>query len=243
MVAKPVQTPALSMAFPQGASSAGIRDRGIRTMGTVVEAPRATSRGQETRTRILDVAQESILAKGFDATSIEEIVAGADITRSGFFYHFPDKNALARALIERYLAEDRELLGGLFARANELSDDPLHAFLIGLKLLSETMADLPNGHPGCIVATVCYQERLFDAEVRELNRQSVLAWRRLFLAEIEKVAARYPPRDEVDLEELADMISSVIEGGIIVSKALREPRALARQILLQRSYIKLLFAP
>jgi AcrR family transcriptional regulator len=212
-------------------------------MGTVAEAPRATSKGQETRARILDVAQESILAKGFDATSIEEIVAGAEITRSGFFYHFPDKNALARAMIERYLEEDRVVLGGIFARAAELSDDPLHRFLIALKLLSETMADLPNGHPGCIVAAVCYQERLFDAGVRELNRQSVLAWRRLFLAELEKVAARYPPRDEVDLEELADMISTVIEGGIIVSKALRDPPALARQILLQRSYIKLLFAP
>jgi AcrR family transcriptional regulator len=122
-------------------------------MGTVAEAPRATSKGQETRARILDVAQESVLAKGFDATSIEEIVAGAEITRSGFFYHFPDKNALARAMIERYLEEDRVVLGGIFARAAELSDDPLHGFLIALKLLSETMADLPNGHPGCASLT------------------------------------------------------------------------------------------
>jgi TetR/AcrR family transcriptional regulator, transcriptional repressor for nem operon len=212
-------------------------------MSTVAEAPRSTTKGQGTRARILDVAEESILAKCFDATSIEEIVAGAEITRSGFFYHFPDKNVLARALLERYLEQDRALLGGIFRRAAELSDDPLHAFLIALKLLSETMADLPNGHPGCIVATVCYQERLFDAEVRELNRQSVLAWRRLFLAEIEKIAARYPPRDEVDLESLADMVSTIIEGGIIMAKALRDPPALARQILMQRSYIKLLFAP
>lgn len=212
-------------------------------MGTVAEAPRPTTRGQETRNRILDVAEESVLAKGFDATSIEEIVAGAEITRSGFFYHFPDKNALARALIERYLEQDRILLGGIFARAAELSDDPLHRFLIALKLLSETMADLPNGHPGCIVATVCYQERLFDAEVRALNRQSVLAWRKLFLAELEHIAARYPPRDEVDLATLADMISTVIEGGIILAKALAEPKALSHQILMQRSYVKLLFSP
>ena len=116
-------------------------------MSTVAEAPRSTTKGQETRARILEVAEASILAKGFDATSIEEIVAGAEITRSGFFYHFPDKNALARALLERYLEQDRALLGGIFRRAAELSDDPLHAFLIALKLLSEAMADLPNGHP------------------------------------------------------------------------------------------------
>ena len=48
------------------------------------------------------------------------------------------------------------------------------------------MDDLPNGHPGCIVATVCYQERLFDAEVRELNRQAMLPGARCFLADLER---------------------------------------------------------
>jgi TetR/AcrR family transcriptional repressor of nem operon len=212
-------------------------------MGTVAEAPRATGRGHETRQRILDVAIASILSKGFDATSIEEIVVGAGITRSGFFYHFPDKNALARALLERYLEEDRAVFEGIFARAAEFSDDPLHRFLIALKLLAEIMADLPNGHPGCIIATVCYQERLFDQQVRDLNRQSVLAWRRQFLAELTEIAARYPPRDPVDLADLADMITTVIEGGIILAKALRDPPALSRQVLMQRSYVKLLFTP
>jgi TetR/AcrR family transcriptional regulator, transcriptional repressor for nem operon len=212
-------------------------------MGTVAEAPRPTNKGHETRQRILDVAQDSILSKGFDATSIEEIVAGAAITRSGFFYHFPDKNALARALLERYLEEDRAVLGGVFARAAELSDDPLQRFLIAMKLLAEVMDDLPNGHPGCIVATVCYQERLFDQQVRDLNRESVLAWRRLFHAELLKVAERYRLRDAVELEELADMISAVIEGGIILAKTLSDPAALGRQLMMQRSYIKLLFAP
>ena len=39
------------------------------------------------------------------------------------------------------------------------------------------------------------------------------------------------------------MISTTVEGGIVMAKALREPQALAEQVLLQRSYIKLLFAP
>ncbi|HYN46828.1 MAG TPA: helix-turn-helix domain-containing protein, partial [Allosphingosinicella sp.] len=64
-------------------------------MSTATAAARPTARGKETRARILDMAEEAILAKGFDATSIEEIVAAAEITRSGFFYHFRDKNELA----------------------------------------------------------------------------------------------------------------------------------------------------
>jgi AcrR family transcriptional regulator len=51
-------------------------------MGTVVEAPHATGKGRETRTRILDVTQHSIIARGFDAASIEKIAASAEI-RSG----------------------------------------------------------------------------------------------------------------------------------------------------------------
>ena len=135
------------------------------------------------------------------------------------------------------------MLGGVFGRAAELSDDPLQRFLIAMKLLAEVMDDLPNGHPGCLVATVCYQERLFDQQVRDLNRESVLAWRQLFHAELLKVADRYPLRDTVELEELADMISTVIEGGIILAKTLRDPAALGRQLMMQRSYIKLLFSP
>jgi AcrR family transcriptional regulator len=210
-------------------------------MGTVAELPKISSKGEQTRRRILEVAQEAILAKGFDATSIEEIVAAAEITRSGFFYHFKDKNELARALIEVSIELDRQILSDVFRRGHELSDDPLHAFLIGLKLFAELMDDMPNGHPGCIVTTVCYQQRLFDREVRALNRQAVLNWRGHFLAELEAVAARYPPREPVDLVALADLLSTTVEGGIVMSKALGEPQLLGQQIMLQRGYIKLLF--
>ena len=212
-------------------------------MGTVATLPKASPRGEQTRRRILEVAQEAILAKGFDATSIEEIVAGAEITRSGFFYHFRDKNELARALLEASIEQDRAILSDVFRRGHELSDDPLHAFLVGLKLFAELMDDMPNGHPGCIVTTVCYQQRLFDREVRALNRQAVLNWRAHFLAELEAVAERYPPKAPVDLVALADLLSTTIEGGIVLSKALGEPKLLGQQIMLQRAYVKLLFSP
>jgi AcrR family transcriptional regulator len=212
-------------------------------MSQAAELPRTQGKGSQTRQRILEVAEEAILAKGFAATSIEEIVAAAEITKSGFFYHFRDKNELARALIERYIEQDRVILDGIFARARELSDDPLHTLLIGLRLFAEMMADLPNGHPGCMVAAVAYQERLFDADVRELNRQGVLAWRTRFLEQLERIAERYPPREEVDLAALADMVSTVVEGGIVMARALRDPQVLPHQILLLRSYLKLLFSP
>lgn len=195
------------------------------------------------RARILDVARDSVLAKGFEATSIDEIVAGAEITRSGFFYHFPDKNALAKALIDRYVEDEDALFDDLLARARELSDDPLQAGLIGLKLLAELLEDMPGGHPGCLVATAAYQDRLFSQDVRDANRKAMLGWRKRFRGVFEGIAAVYPPREDIDLDDLSDMVVTMVEGGIVLSRAIGDPRITARQVLLCRSYIKLLFQP
>lgn len=184
-----------------------------------------------------------MLAKGFAATSIEEVIVEAGITKSGFFYHFADKNALAHEMLQRYVAANDEIFEEVFGRGAELADDPLQAFLIGLKLLAETMADLPNGHPGCLIASVCYQERLFDHTVRQLTADSVRKWNAFFRQRLDAVAAAHPPVEPVDLEQLASMMSCIVDGGIIMSKTLADPSILPRQILLFRSYVRLLFQP
>ena len=66
-----------------------------------------------TRERILAVAHDAIIAKGFDATSVEEIATAVEISRAGFFYHFPDKNALARALTLRQIVDGMILARGM----------------------------------------------------------------------------------------------------------------------------------
>jgi AcrR family transcriptional regulator len=200
-------------------------------------------KGAATRERILDIAEAAVLAKGFAATSIEEIIAEAGITKSGFFYHFRDKNELARAMLQRFVeTHDREF-DHLFGRGRELSDDPLQAFLIGLKLMAESLADLPGGHPGCVITSICYQERLFDRQVVELTAQYVRLWNERFRGYLAAIEAVHPPREGVDLDDLADMLSCVIDGGIIMSKVLQDPRRLVRQILAYRALVKLAFTP
>ena len=202
------------------------------------ETPR---KGSDTKERILDVAEAAVLEKGFAATSIEELIAAVDITKSGFFYHFKDKNELAKALLIRYVEREDALFDDLFARADELNEDPLHGFLVGLKMMSELMADLPNGHPGYLVASFCYQDRLFDKEVRDLDTKAVLNWRKRFRKRLELIAARYPPKGSVDLDDLADMLSVIADGGIILSRVVNDKQALPRQIMLYRDFIRAVF--
>ena len=203
----------------------------------------AMSKGEQTRQRILDIAQAAVLSKGFEATSIAEIIAEAEITKSGFYYHFADKNMLARAMLKRYIADNDAVFDSIFGRARELTDDPLQFYLIGLNMLAEIMEDLPTSHPGCLIASICYQERMYDREVVALTGQSVHDWNARFRGYLQDIAAIYPARDGVDLDNVADMLSCVVDGAIIMSKTLGEPARLGRQVRAYRSFVKLLFAP
>jgi TetR/AcrR family transcriptional repressor of nem operon len=198
---------------------------------------------EDTRSRILDAAHAAVLAKGFGATSIDELIAETGVSKSGFFYHFRDKTALAKALLTRYLEEDERVYDEIFGRARALVDDPLQVLLLGLRFLAETMANMPRGHPGCLVAVSCYYERLFDRDVQAINREGALRWRRRFRAMFDEIAAIHPPREPIDGDDFADLVSTILEGAIVMAKALDDPGCLPRQIVVLRSMVKLLFAP
>lgn len=199
-------------------------------------------KGAATRERLLEIAEAAIVAKGFSNTSIDEIIAEAGLTKSGFFYHFSDKTELAKALLHRFLRDDAAMMDGLWARGRELSDDPLQALLITLKLFAEQFADLEETHPGCIVAAIAYHDRQFNDEVRGLNAQAVEAWRarlRGSFAEIEKV---YRPRIEIDTRHLADMLCTIVDGALIVGRVVDEPRLVHEQVMLYRQLLRGVFA-
>lgn len=204
-------------------------------------AGRPLTKGEATRERILAIAEEMVLSQGFGATSIEAIIAAAGLTKSGFFYHFRDKTELAREMLRRYIVTNDQIFDALDRQAAALADDPFDAFQIWLKLLAGVMSDLPGGHPGCLIASICYEERQFDREVRDLAAQAVRSWNARFRGYLEAIAARRPLHPDLDLETLAKTMSCMVDGGIIMSKTLDDPRDLVRQILAYRSLVRLAF--
>jgi AcrR family transcriptional regulator len=201
----------------------------------------AQTKGERTRERILDVAYQSIVEKGFAATSIEELVEAAGITKSGFFYHFRDKNDMARQLFDRFLSEDEAIFDTLEKRARELSDDPLQSLLIFLNLYAQMMDDMESLHPGCMVATVTYQERIFDPALKQMNVEYLLRMRERFARWFGEIRGAYEPRIAVDFDALADHLTVVVEGAIVQSKALGDLSVMGSQTRLYRNYVKLIF--
>jgi AcrR family transcriptional regulator len=217
-------------------------DRLVEKTGPAVQlAGAGQSKGERTRERIMDIAYDSIVQKGFAATSIEELVEAAGITKSGFFYHFKDKNDLARQLFDRFLRDDEGILDTLEARARELSDDPLQGFLIFLNLFAQMMDDMEALHPGCMVATVTYQERMFDADVRQMNVDYLCRMRDRFARWLDEIMAVHPAAFVVVAVDVWFLLLVIVEGAIIQSKALRDEALMGKQTRLYRNYIKLIF--
>ena len=135
------------------------------------------------------------------------------------------------------------MLENIFRRGDELNEDPLQGFLVGLKLFAEMLADLPEAHPGCLAASFAYQDQLFNDEVRKLNADGMLAWRSRFGERLRLIAERYPPVHPVDLDALADIACTLVEGGLILGRVLQDTTIVPRQVLLFRDFVRLIFTP
>ncbi|MBL8542662.1 MAG: TetR/AcrR family transcriptional regulator [Hyphomonadaceae bacterium] len=199
-------------------------------------------KGKRTRERLMDAAYEAILTKGFSGTSIDELVEAAGIKKGGFFYHFRDKGDLARHLLNRFLEEDETVMDELTARAHASSDDPMQRFLAFLDLYAEAMDQMEELHPGCLVAAILYQEQAFDRDVRQVLFDTAMRWRARFRQWFLEIETKYRALTPVELDTIADSFSAVVEGSIVLTRALNDHRLLGRQLRLFRDMVKTVYA-
>ncbi len=170
------------------------------------------------RDQILVAAELALLEKGVSATSIEEIAAEVGISKNGFFYHFRTKDELVRGILERNLKLEEEWFDGLFAQADRATNDPLISFLTFIDFLAREAENLPDLHPGCITSVCCYQDRWLSNEVSEAGAQILFTWRARLLERLQLIAKVHPPKIDADLEDLAIMLTALLDGTITYSK-------------------------
>lgn len=197
--------------------------------------------GTKTRTRILDAAQTEILGKGFAATSVDDIQKAADISRGTFFYHFPTKDDLAKALIQRYAEADHTLVEAFKERAEKLASDPLQQALIFVALHEELMDDVSPEEAGCLFASFSYEAGVLDTATESLVLESIEHWRRVLGGKIEEAMKRHPfVVSDVDPYLLADVAYGVLQGAFILRRSLDDAGLMARHIREFRRYLELL---
>jgi len=62
--------------------------------------PTQAERTDATRGKLLAVARKLFATKGYAATSVDALVRRAGVTKGAFYHHFPDKQAIFRAVFE-----------------------------------------------------------------------------------------------------------------------------------------------
>ena len=53
------------------------------------------------RNELLDSAQDLFFSKGYEATTVADIMERAGVSKGGFYHHFTSKDDLLEALVER----------------------------------------------------------------------------------------------------------------------------------------------
>lgn len=202
----------------------------------------STKSGASTREKLLETSQALINRRGFAATSIDQIIAEAGVTKGTFFYHFKSKQDLAQALIHRFADDDQALLRSSLERAEKLSQDPVQQLLIFVGLLIEAAEALDQTpHPGCLFATYCFEKQLFNDETYLVISEAMLNWRRLVGDKLRAAARKSPLRSDVDLDALADMVTVLFEGAFVLSRSLEGAGVFSAQLRHYRNYLQLLF--
>jgi TetR/AcrR family transcriptional regulator, transcriptional repressor for nem operon len=76
-------------------------------MDTLKKVPRAKAR---TSTQILDVAEQLVQVRGFNAFSYADVAAELGVTKAALHYHFSSKAELGEALLARYASRFADAL-------------------------------------------------------------------------------------------------------------------------------------
>ena len=197
--------------------------------------------GTATRDKIIDSAMGLSLRQGHVATSIDEVIEDAGITKGSFFYHFPSKKDLAVALIEKFSSVEMQILQENLEKANKLSKDPLQQLLIFVGLIQELHAQLEEGHIGCLFASFSYENQLQDENLQAMASETLINWKVKLSEKIQEIVKQYPPSQEVNPDDLADMFLVTLEGAYVLTRIMRNPNIVQLHLEQYKTFLESLF--
>ena len=116
--------------------------------------PRATPKSEETRSRIFAAALEVFRERGFEAATMREIAAAAQMAVGAAYYYFDSKDALVMAYYDRAQSEMAPLVDAQLASSLTLEQrlraiicQKLDYFEPDRKLVSALTAHIDPTHP------------------------------------------------------------------------------------------------
>lgn len=118
-------------------------------------------KGERRRSELLRIAYRMFIEKGYENTSIDEIIAEAGIAKGTYYYHFPSKEATLEAVIDMMIAEEVE-------RAKGVVSAPIP---VPQKIVAIIMTMRPRQEESSIANTLEQKENIVMHE--KINRRLV----------------------------------------------------------------------
>ncbi|MBC2858525.1 TetR/AcrR family transcriptional regulator [Stappia sp. 28M-7] len=191
----------------------------------------------DARTRLLEAAQHSIRAKGFAATSVDDLCRLAEVTKGAFFHQFGSKEALGVAAAEYWESGTTAFFE---AAPYHLPDDPLDRVLAYVAF-RKSIIEGEFAEFTCLVGTLVQEVHAASPAIRDACGRSIFGHAATLESDIRAAMEARGIRGEWTAESLARHTQAVIQGAFILAKAGNDP-GLARESLdhLDR-YIRHLF--
>jgi len=191
----------------------------------------------ESKTKLLDAALHVIRAKGYAATTIDDICHKAEVTKGSFFHHFKSKDELAIAAAS-YWATMTE---GFFAAAPYRKlQDPLQRLFGYVDLRGEILqGDLPDCT--CLLGTLVQETYATHPDIRAACDQGMSSHIAELTRDVEAAKKLYAPKARWSAESVGYFIQAVLQGGFILAKAKQNPDVVRESLAHLRRYLEALF--
>lgn len=162
------------------------------------------SKAANTRLTILHKAFELIYTKGYQTTSVDEIIATTQVTKGAFYYHFKNKDEMGVAIIEEIL---KPTMLEHFIKPTEVSQNPIEDFynMISYLLLEDPFLQVKYG---CPVGNLTQEMTPWNTKFSEALTELVNLWKTTIINSIEKGKESGLIRKDVIGEQVAFFILS-----------------------------------
>lgn len=198
----------------------------------------ATETQHESKTKLLDAAAHVIRAKGYAATTVDDICHKAGVTKGSFFHHFKSKDELALAAIAHWGG----MWGGVFAAAPfHKLEDPLERLLGYVDFRTEILqGELPDYT--CLIGTLVQETYATHPDLRTACLQGMSAHIAELTRDVEAARKLYAPKAAWSAESVGYFIQATLQGSFIYAKAKQGPDVIRENLDHLRRYIGHLFS-
>jgi TetR/AcrR family transcriptional repressor of nem operon len=193
----------------------------------------------ESRLKLLNAALHIIRAKGYSATTVDDICHEAGVTKGSFFHHFKTKDDLALAAVRHW----EHMTGAFFASAPyHQPQDPVDRLLGYLDFRAAILTgELPDYT--CLLGTLVQETYATHPHLRAACEYALASHIDALTRDVQAAKDLYTPDAPWPAESVGYFIQTVLQGSFIFAKATQGPEIARESIEHLRRYITQLFHP